>query len=140
MTEVIIAYDALGAAIKGGEGVKDAVGRFFSDKEDSPISELTSAGYLLSCAFKIDGKIPPDKIQQVKDYKKMMKDLTSLKSAGKDKVQAAYASASGSMNVWLEGVDLPPLGDKAYDPRALATCTAPATGPCLRESVADAAS
>ena len=63
----------------------------------------------------------------------MMKDMGKLKTAAKEgatKAQAAYASASTSMNVWLDGVDLPPLGDKAYDPREMPVCDNPATGPC----------
>ena len=136
ITEVMIAFEALGASIKSGEGIKAQAGAFFGDKEESPAAELEGAGYLLSVAFKIDGKIPPDKIQQVKDHKKLVKAMSSLKGACKEsptKAQAAYASASESMNVWLEGVDLPLVGTKAYDPRSLAACAAPATGPCLRE-------
>ena len=66
----------------------------------------------------------------------MMKDVGSLKGAVKEsptKAQAAYASAAASVNVWLEGVDLPPVGDAAYDPRGLPVCENPATGPCKRE-------
>ena len=40
MTEVIIAYDALGAAIKSGEGIKGAGATFFSDKDDAPSAEV----------------------------------------------------------------------------------------------------
>ena len=67
VTAVVIAYEALGAAIKSGDGIKAAASSFFSDSEEGPAQELKTAGYLLSVAFKIDGKIPPDKIQQVKD-------------------------------------------------------------------------
>jgi hypothetical protein len=65
----------------------------------------------------------------------MMKDVEKLKAAQKEspaKMQAAYASASSSVNVWLERVDLPPIG-KAWDPRELPACLNPATGPCVRE-------
>jgi len=136
ITECMIQYETLGAAIKSEDGIKTAAASFFSDAEESPMSELTTAGYLLSVAFKIDGKIPPDKIQQVKDFKALTKSMKGLSSATKEspsKAQAAYASASTSMNVWLEGVDLPPVGAKSYDPRALPVCANPATGPCLRE-------
>ena len=133
ITEVVIAFDALGSSIASGEGYKAAGASFFADKDESPSAELTTAGYLLSVAFKIDGKIPPDRIQQVKDFKKLAKDMGSLKGAMKEsasKAQAAYASARGSMDVWLEGVDLPLLGDKSWDPRGLPACAQPATGPC----------
>ena len=108
-----------------------------NEKDDeSPSAELNTAGYLLSVAFKIDGKIPPERIQQAKDHKKLMKDMKSLASASKEgasKAASAYETASASMDVWLEGVELPALGDKAYDPRTLPVCAQPATGPCLRE-------
>jgi hypothetical protein len=137
ITEVIIAYNALGAAIKSGEGIKTEAAKFFNEKDDeSPSAELNTAGYLLSVAFKIDGKIPPERIQQAKDHKKLMKDMKSLASASKEgasKAASAYETASASMDVWLEGVELPALGDKAYDPRTLPACAQPATGPCLRE-------
>lgn len=63
--------------------------------------------------------------------------MGSLKSACKEspaKAQAAYASATTLLDVWLEGVDLPNIGDKSYDPRSLPECSNPATGPCQRES------
>ena len=41
-----------------------------------------NSGYLLAVAFKIDSKIPPDKIQQVKDHKQLLKD----QDAGKLKI------------------------------------------------------
>ena len=44
MTEVIIAYDALGSVIKSGDGYKKAAGAFFSDDEESPTNELKTAG------------------------------------------------------------------------------------------------
>ena len=134
---MVIAYEALGAAIKAGDGIKQAAATFFSEAEDAPMTELKQAGYLLSVAFKIDGKIPPEKIQQVKDHKAMMKDVGKIKDAAKDaaKASAAYATASASINTWLEGVDLPALGDKAWDPRGLETCSQPAIGPCIRASI-----
>jgi len=136
ITQTVIAFDTLGAAIKANEDAKAVGASFFKDSDDGPISELKTAGYLLSVAFKIDGKIPPDKIQQVKDHKQLIKDVDKLKGAMKEtpaKMQAAYLTASASMNTWLEGVDLPPVGDKAWDPRSLPICEQPATGPCRRE-------
>ena len=45
------------------------MGTFFSSQEDSPYSELKGAGFVLAVAFKIDTKIPPDKIPAVKDWR-----------------------------------------------------------------------
>ena len=112
-------------------------------------------------------KIPPERIQQVKDHKKLLKEVAALKSTCKESAakaqvcrrrrprhllttvpppptsppadycclpaQAAYASTSSTMDVWLEGVDLPLLGTKSYDPRSLPVCANPATGPCIRD-------
>ena len=79
--------------------------------------ELKSAGYLLAVAFKIDSKIPPDRIQQVKDWRKLMVEMDKLKESlsGKaDKAAVAYDAASAAMNVWLDGVELPLMGDERY--------------------------
>lgn len=121
-------YDRVSAAIGSFQGMgskltdkascKQAAKDFFSDADDSPLSELKSAGYLLSVAFKIDTKIPPDKIQQVKDYKVAMKDLGALRSSmasgAVDDAKKAYSKARASVEVYLEGVELPPLGDARY--------------------------
>ena len=112
------APQALGSAIKANEGTKASAASFWSDKEDAPASEFKGAGYLLSVAFKIDTKIPPDKIQQVKDYKVAMKDLGALRSSmasgAVDDAKTAYSKARASVEVYLEGVELPPLGDARY--------------------------
>ena len=63
----------------------------------------------LAVAFKIDTKIPPDKIPSVKDYKKMIKDIEALKEVNRKKpeaAQAAYAQAKTTMNGYLEAVEL----------------------------------
>jgi len=113
---VVAAYEGLAASIKAGDVNKK--NKFFSDANESPLSELTTAGYLLAVAFKIDTKIPPDKIPAVKDFKLLMKDMDKLKGAfasGKaTAAEAAYSKTSESFNVWLERVELPPLGDAQY--------------------------
>jgi len=119
MTAVVTAYQALETAIRAGTA-KQAAASFFSEEDEAPLAELRSAGYLLAVAFKIDSKIPPDKIQQVKVYKKMMKEFESLKSAMKsgksDPALEAFAATTASFNVYLEGVELPPIGDARYSP------------------------
>ena len=99
--------------------IKGANKFFFSEAENAPFPELKSAGYLLAVAFKIDSKIPPDKIAAVKLYKKMMTDVEALgkaMSSGKaDKAAKAYAVAKVSMEAYLEEVELPELSDPRYD-------------------------
>ena len=77
--------------------------------------EFKGAGFLLAVAFKIDGRTPPDKVQTVKDWKKMMADLDKLKAASKpDQAKDAYAKAKVTMDVYLDSVELPLLGDARY--------------------------
>jgi hypothetical protein len=115
ITAAVSAFEVLGKAVAESSTLKTASASFFSESEGSPMSELKGAGFLLAVAFKIDTKIPPDKIQQVKDHKKLMADLDALKSAKKpEAAQTAYAKAKETMNVYLDGVELPPLGDARY--------------------------
>jgi len=114
------AFERLEAKLADQASCKSASAAFFNEKvEDAPIVELKSAGYLLAVAFKIDSKIPPDRIQQVKDYKVMMKDLTalgkSMSSGNLEAAKKAYEKASASIAVYLEGVELPELGSKEYE-------------------------
>lgn len=116
VTAVVAAFQAMGKDLSGGD-FKQAKG-FFVDSDSAPFTELKTAGYLLSVAFKIDSKIPPDKIQQVKDFKVLLKDMEKVKSAaagGKQaEVSTALEKSKTSMNVWLEGVELPPLESERY--------------------------
>ena len=115
---------------------KGALKAFYA--EDGPFDELKQAGYLLAVAFKIDSKIPPGKIEQVKNHKKLIKDLDAIKTAKageavrastatpptrhactsatpwREQATAAYGTARASLEVYLEGVELPPLGDAMY--------------------------
>ena len=124
ISTAVAAFDALALSVKEGD-LKGAFAKAFFDESvdsppdnESPYNAFKTAGYLLAVAFKIDSKIPPDKIPQVKDYKKFMKDLEKLKEAvGRGKVsdsQSAYASVKESLNVLLDGVELPPVGDQKY--------------------------
>lgn len=77
-------------------------------------SQLKTAGFLLAVAFKIDSKIPPDKIAQVKEYKALVKELERLKSASAKEAAPSYQCAKAAMALFLEGVELPPLGSQRY--------------------------
>ena len=121
ISAVVGKFQSMEAAVGTGD-VKQAVASFYKaeyETQDGSMStafdEFKTAGFLLAVAFKIDSKIPPDKIQQVKDFKVLLKDLEKLKGAGKPtEAQGAYAAAKNSMGVFLEGVDLPPLGNERY--------------------------
>lgn len=119
VTQVISEWMGLGPVIDSGDtaAIKKARATFFGDSEESPAAELKSSGYLLAVAFKIDSKIPPDKIQAVKEYKKMMKDVDALKQAmgGKPTEAAkAYAASKLTLCTYLDEVELPPLTDARY--------------------------
>ena len=83
-----------------------------------------------------NGDVACDHYHKLEEDVQLMKDMGKLESAMKEspaKMQAAYLTASTSMDTWLDGVDLPSVGSKAYDPRSLPVCDNPATGPCKRE-------
>jgi len=117
ITAVVSSFQQMGDDISRGEvsGAK----AFFAETDGAPFPELKTAGYLLSVAFKIDSKIPPDKIQQVKDFKTLLKDVEKLRTAvsGGKKTEMANSldKTKTSLNVWLEGVELPKLGDARYN-------------------------
>lgn len=120
MAQVLSEYNGLGKAIKSEDKdtIKSAKKKFFADKEDAPASEMKTAGYLLAVAFKLDSKIPPDKIAAVKAWKAMMKDLAKLESGmggGKaSEASKAYAASTVTMEAFLAEVDLPGLSDERY--------------------------
>lgn len=110
---VIDAFKSMGTALDAAadsKAVKAAGKAFFADDPNCGASELKSAGYLLSVAFKIDSKIPPDKIQQVKDWKAVQANVETLQksmSAGKAaEARGAFDKTRASVEVWLAGVDL----------------------------------
>ena len=75
--------------------------------------------YVSLAAFKLDSKIPPDRLQTVKDHKAMMASLDALKKAlgGKPaEASQAYAAAKAKTDAYLEGVELPKIGDAQYQP------------------------
>ena len=123
ITTVVAAFQNMKKSITAGD-IKMAKSSFYSteyETQDKSMStaydELKSAGYLLAVAFKIDSKIPPDRIQQVKDWRKLMVEMDKLKESlsGKaDKAAVAYDAASAAINVWLDGVELPLMGDERY--------------------------
>ena len=79
-------------------GDKGALKAFYA--EDGPFDELKQAGYLLAVAFKIDSKIPPGKIEQVKNHKKLIKDLDAIKTAkAGEAVRASPATPRPGMRV-----------------------------------------
>lgn len=105
---------AMGAAIRSGSVDDPRVADFFAEGAD----DLKSAGYLLAVAFKIDGRIPPDKIQQKRNHDALMKSLDQLRATirgGNAKGAAdAYAAALASMETYLAGVELPATSDAAF--------------------------
>jgi len=119
VTTAVAAFEALGRTLDGGDAkeIKQTRSAFFSDKDGSPMEEFKSAGYLLAVAFKIDSKIPPQKIQQCKDHAALLKSMDALNTAsgkGVDEAKSAYARARGNMDAYLEGVELPLTGDASY--------------------------
>lgn len=106
----------MGRPIQEGKLTDASVAAFFAGKE-SPYDDLKSAGYLLAVAFKIDARIPPQKIQQKRDHDALIKSLDDLRSAVDKKdaklASTAYATALAKLETYLDGVELPPTSDSA---------------------------
>jgi hypothetical protein len=99
----------MGDAITAGNLPSAFNAPFF--QENGGLSDLTGAGYLLSVAFKIDGRIPPQKIKQKRDHDALIAALIKLQKqvGGSDAAaaKAQYAEALALLEVWLKGVELP---------------------------------
>ncbi|KAJ1616777.1 hypothetical protein T492DRAFT_850578, partial [Pavlovales sp. CCMP2436] len=82
------------------------------------LDDLTSAGYLLAVAFKIDSRIPPDKIPNKRDHDALMAAIGKLRKAVNGENEAAakeqYADTLEKMEKYLKGVELPPSSDAMY--------------------------
>jgi len=65
ITEAVAAFERVGAGAAAGSAA--AAKGFFAT--NGPYDELKGAGFLLAVAFKIDTKIPPDKIPTVRMHK-----------------------------------------------------------------------
>ena len=104
----------MGSAIKAGALSEASNAPFWS----SGLEDLTGAGYLLAVAFKIDARVPPQKIQQKRDHDALIASIDKLKKAvgGSDKAaaQAQYADTLAKLDVYLKGVELPPTSHAAY--------------------------
>jgi len=107
-------FNAMGDAIKAGDLSGAAVTDFWATAGD----DFKTAGYLLAVAFKIDGRIPPDKIQQKRDHDALMIALGKLQKATSKRdapgSQSAFADVREKLDVYLKGVELPESSDKMY--------------------------
>jgi hypothetical protein len=114
VTEDVKELLQVGAAIKSADLATARNAPFWGE----PLADLTGAGYLLAVAFKIDARVPPQKIKQKRDHDALIASLKMLQKsvAGSDAAaaKAQYASTLDALNEYLEGVELPLAKDSSY--------------------------
>lgn len=88
---------------------------FFTIKEQGGWDDASSAGYLLSNAFRRSSTTPPDSLPSVKKWKAFAAELDVLQKALKKKdlkgVNNSYAKAEVLLDAYLEAVELPAVID-----------------------------
>lgn len=111
VTADVAAFLQMGQSVAAGNlpGAKSAA--FWAE----PLEDLAGAGYLLAVAFKIDARVPPQKIQQKRDHDALIASIAQLKKAvgGSDTAaaKAQYANTLEKLDTYLKGVELPPTSD-----------------------------
>jgi hypothetical protein len=97
-------------------GSFDLTKEFFTGEVEGSWKDLTAAGYLLSNAFRRSSTTPPDNLPSVQKWKAFAADvapLEKLAKKGKDSASAlaAWKKAEGSLNAYLDAVELPSVAD-----------------------------
>lgn len=116
VTADVSSFLDVGRSVSADNAAAAKSAAFWSDK-DVGFDDLTNAGYLLAVAFKIDARVPPQRIQQKRDHDAMIASITKLKkSVGSSDTAAAkalYADALEKLETYLKGVELPPTSDSS---------------------------
>mmetsp|Transcript_16356 Transcript_16356/g.41009 ORF Transcript_16356/g.41009 Transcript_16356/m.41009 type:complete len:220 (+) Transcript_16356:108-767(+) len=106
VTGLLKSYDEL----KNGDS--KVAKEYFSSEDGGSWKDLTSAGYLLSNAFRRSSSTAPDSLPAVKKYKAFAKEVEAFQKALKKKGAAAAVDAFPSVEValddWLSEIELPP--------------------------------
>ncbi|KAG7357006.1 hypothetical protein IV203_001694 [Nitzschia inconspicua] len=83
---------------------------FFESEEGGSWKDLTTAGYLLSNAFRRNSTAAPDSLPSVKKYKAFAAEIANFQKALKKKGAAAsdeFPKVEAALNDWLIEIDLP---------------------------------
>jgi len=109
----ILGFAALGESLSSGS--IDETKAYFASEEVGGWKDASAAGYLLANAFRRSSTTPPDSLPSVKKWKAfaaaVMEMEKPLKKKDAKNVKAAYDKASGLLDAYLEGVELPPLAE-----------------------------
>ena len=88
---------------------------FFTREEQGGWKDASSAGYLLSNAFRRSSTTPPDSLPSVKKWKAYAAELETLQKSLKKKdlkgVKNSYAKAEVLLDAYLDAVELPSVAD-----------------------------
>mmetsp|Transcript_20029 Transcript_20029/g.29277 ORF Transcript_20029/g.29277 Transcript_20029/m.29277 type:complete len:175 (-) Transcript_20029:1830-2354(-) len=104
-------FIALSTSLEAGS--LDATKDFFAKDAVGGWKDASSAGYLLSNAFRRSSTTPPDSLPTVKKWKAFAAELEVLQKALKKKdskgALASYQKSEALLDAYLESVELPPV-------------------------------
>mmetsp|Transcript_120456 Transcript_120456/g.236766 ORF Transcript_120456/g.236766 Transcript_120456/m.236766 type:complete len:205 (-) Transcript_120456:44-658(-) len=85
---------------------------FFASEDAGSWKDLTTAGYLLSNAFRRNSTAAPDSLPSVKKYKAFAAEVENLqkllKKKGAEAASAEFPKVEAALDAWLSEVELPP--------------------------------
>jgi hypothetical protein len=114
VTEDVKQFLQMGTEVKRGSLAGASAAEFWS----TGLEDITGAGYLLAVAFKIDARIPPDKIPNKRLHDALMASIGKLRKTVNGSSEAAakdqYTETLSQLEKYLAGVELPPSSDAAY--------------------------
>ena len=88
---------------------------FFTSEEQGGWKDFSSAGYLLSNAFRRSSTTPPDSLPSVQKWKAFAAQVEGMQKAIKKKsksgVSKAYAEGLAMLDAYLDAVELPPSAE-----------------------------
>ncbi len=113
VTDGMKAFLALSTSLENGNLEESKA--FFTIDEQGGWKDASSAGYLLSNAFRRSSTTPPDSLPSVKKWKAFAAELDTLQKALKKKdlkgVKGSYAKAEVLLDAYLDAVELPSVAD-----------------------------
>eukprot|EP00525_Craspedostauros_australis_P009655 CAMPEP_0198110846 /NCGR_PEP_ID=MMETSP1442-20131203/2844_1 /TAXON_ID= /ORGANISM="Craspedostauros australis, Strain CCMP3328" /LENGTH=218 /DNA_ID=CAMNT_0043767061 /DNA_START=56 /DNA_END=712 /DNA_ORIENTATION=- len=110
VTKSIQALIVAQTALEGGDS--GPAKAYFSGDETGTWKDITTAGYLLSNAFRRNSTTAPDSLPAVKKWKAFVVEVDAyqklLKKKGGAVASDAFPKVEAALQTWLEEVDLPP--------------------------------
>lgn len=111
VTAGIKSFLLLSSSLEAGN--LDEAKAFFVSEEEGGWKDGSSAGYLLSNAFRRNSTTPPDSLPSVKKWKAFASEVEAVQKAIKKKsassALASYRKAEAALDDYLDAVELPPV-------------------------------